>query len=221
MKNDKTNSISKGAKIIFAVLLIIVSVIAFIAFYLGVTFIQEKLFTNGQYLTYMIKSPYSKLVFIILILAMTYIAELYSKNFKLTKYILPAIVLLTYITITSVTVVTKDGIVDYSFYNLKGDKYKFSEIVYVNTGFVDSGKYKGEFFYNIELENGKKIKLSYPSLTQPGEQYDDDTWQEYVDIDNIVMKFGAKKDSSENGVQYVSMDKIYIDKLLKVVKNTN
>lgn len=33
------------------------------------------------------------------------------------------------------------------------------------------------------------------------------------------MEAGAKKDSSEEGYEHLSMDKIYIDKLLKVVRN--
>ena len=61
------------------------------------------------------------------------------------------IIPLTYIMLTSVVVVTEDGIYDYSFYNLKGNKCSFSDVEYVNTGFVDSGRHKGEFFYNFYL----------------------------------------------------------------------
>ena len=58
--------------------------------------------------------------------------------------------------------------------NLKGNKYTFSDIKYVNTGFIDSGRNKGEFIYNIEFENGKKLRLAYPSMTQVSENFDDD-----------------------------------------------
>jgi hypothetical protein len=142
-----------------------------------------------------------------------------SMSLKFDKFLILTIIPLIYILITSVVVVTEDGIYDYSFYNLKGNKYSFSDVEYVNTGFVDSGRNKGEFFYNIELKNGKKLKLAHPSMTQPSEKYDYDTWQEYVDIDKYIMNSGAKKDSSEEGSKYVQMDKIYVDKLLHVVRN--
>ena len=56
-------------------------------------------------------------------------------------------------------------------------------------------------------------------MTQLSEIYDDDSWQEYVDIDEYIMNSGAKKDSSEKGSKYVQMDKVYVDKLLNVIRN--
>ena len=69
------------------------------------------------------------------------------------------------------------------------------------------------------MKNGINLKLAYPSMTQPSEKYDYDSWQEYVDIDKYIMNSGAKKYSSEKGSNYVQMDKIYLDKLLNVVRN--
>ena len=217
---------------IFYILLITVMVITFLGFYTGIVIIQGKLFIKGEYITYLIKSPYSYLLFVIPIIVASRIGVLFSREEKFSstnknlsllskfdKFLILTIIPLIYILLTSVVVVTEDGIYDYSFYNLKGDKYSFSDVNYVNTGFVDSGRNKGEFFYNIELKNGKKLKLAHPSLTQPSEKYDYDTWKEYVDIDKYIMDSGAKKDSSEKGSEYVQMDQIYIDKLLQVVRN--
>ena len=217
---------------IFYILLITVMVIAFLGFYTGIAIIQEKLFIKGEYITYLIKSPYSYLSFVIPIIVASRIGVLFSREEKFSstnknlsllskfdKFLILTIIPLIYILLTSVVVVTEDGIYDYSFYNLKGNKYSFSDVDYVNTGFVDSGRNKGEFFYNIELKNGKKLKLAHPSLTQPSEKYDYDTWKEYVDIDKYIMDSGAQKDSSEKGSEYVQMDQIYIDKLLQVVRN--
>ena len=220
--------LSHMVSFIFYIILIAVMVIAFIAFYIGIAFIQEKLFIKGEYITYLIKSPYSYLLFVILIIVATRIKSIFSKKekrdnnrnlFYLLKIDILIVISLLYLVLTSVVVVTEDGIYDYSFYNLKGTKYSFSDVEYVNTGFVLKGRNKGEFFYNIQFKNGKKLKLAHPSMTQPSNKYDDDTWQEYVDIDKYIMKNGAKKESSENGQQYVQMDKIYIDKLLEVVRN--
>lgn len=214
---------------IFYILLIAVMVIGFLGFYIGIAFIQEKLFMKGEYLTYLTKYPYSYLMFVILIIVGTRVSMLLSRKEKLfsinnglsrwAKVDILIIIPLIYIILTSVVVVTEDGIYDYSFYNLKGNKYSFSDVEYVDTGFVDSGRNKGEFFYNIQFKNGKTIKLAHPSITNPSERYDNDTWQEYVDIDQYIMKSGAKKNSSEKGSEYVQMDNIYIDKLLYVIRN--
>ena len=102
---------------------------------------------------------------------------------------------------------------------LKGNKYTFADVEYVNTGFNEGWINKGEFFYNIQFKDGKKLKLAHPSSTQLSRKYEYDTWQEYVDIDKYIMDARAKKESSENGVEHVKMDKVYVDKLLKVVRN--
>jgi hypothetical protein len=231
-RNATLDLLSHIISFIFYILLIAVMVIAFIGFYIGISLLQQKLFIKEEYLTYLIKCPYSYLFFVILIIAASRIGMLFSREekfystnkglslwLKFDKFLILTIIPLIYILITSVVVVTEDGIYDYSFYNLKGNKYSFSDVEYVNTGFVDSGRNKGEFFYNIQLENGKKLKLAYPSMTQPSEKYDYDTWQEYVDIDKYIMNSPAQKDSSEKGSKYVQMDKIYVDKLLHVVRN--
>lgn len=218
--------------LIFYILLVVVTVIGFIGFYILVNIIQEKLFIKGEYIFYLIKSPYSYLLFVILtivliggIMLLLKKEKLYCKNktfsfwVKVDLFLILIIGLLTYVTVTSTVVITEDGIYNYSFFNLKGDKYSFSDVEYVNTGFIDAGRNKGSFFYNIKLKNGVKLKLAHPSMTKPSNKYDNDTWQEYVDIDKYIMNSGAKKESSENGSKYVSMDKVYIDKLLSVIRN--
>ncbi|RBP66641.1 hypothetical protein DES36_10520 [Alkalibaculum bacchi] len=231
-RNIALDLLSHIISFIYYILLLVVMVIAFIGFYIGINLIQEKLFAKREYLIYLIKSPYSYLLFVILTIVASRIGmflyreeKLSSMNkglfprLKIDKVLILTIIPLIYIIITSVVVVTEDGIYDYSFYNLKGNKYSYSDVEYVNTGFVDSGRNKGEFFYNIELKNGIKLELAHPSMAQPSEKYDYDSWQEYVDIDKYVMNSGVKKDSSEKGSNYVQMDKMYIDKLLNVVRN--
>lgn len=201
--------------------LIVVTIILFIGFYGVLAFVQEKLFVKGPYITYMIKSPYSYFMFLILFLVGVKIYSFIFKKKDLLpgKYLVATVIILGYILITSVIVVTEEGIYDYSFYNLKGQAYNFSDIKVVNTGFKDRGRKKGEFFYDVQLENGKTLKLAFPSMTQPGKQYDNDTWQEYVDIDELIMDKGAEKISSEKGFEYVRMDQVYTNKLLKVIRN--
>lgn len=211
---------------IFFILLIAVIVIIFIAFYLVIALIQKYLLIKGDYMFYLIKSPYSYLLYLIIYIAVTFIGEKISNIkkglpffSKFDKVIGLLLIPIIYVILTSVVVVTEDGIYNYSFYNLKGNKYTFNDVEYVNTGFNDGWTKKGEFFYNVQFKDGKKLKLAYPSSTQLSEKYSYDTWQEYVDIDKYIMESGAKKESSENGVEHVTMDKIYVDKLLKVVRN--
>ena len=207
------------------IVMFIIIIIVFVSFFIVITFIQEKIFIRGDYLIFLTKSPYSYLIFVVEVLVAGKIIHLFftrnkkNRHIWIDKFILPLVIILTYIIITSVTVVTEKGIYDYSFYNLKGNKYEFSDVEYVDTGFIYKGRNKGEFFYNIKLNDGKKIKLAHPSLTQPGKQYDNDTWQEYVDIDKFIMNSNAKKTSSEKGYEYTYMDNIYVGKLLKVVRN--
>lgn len=223
----------RGIKSFILYSLVIVSmVVAFIGFCIGISFIQQKLFVKGEYITYFIKYPYSYLMFVIMIIVGNKVVMLSFKKEKLSfmskggylwakidKILMLATIPLLYIVLTSVAIVTKDGIYDYSFYNLNGNKYRFSDVEYVDTGFIDWGKNKGEFFYNIELENGTRLKLAYPSMPQPSGRYDDDTWQEYVDIDKYIMASGAEKEASEDGAKYVQMDTVYVDKLLSVIRN--
>ena len=229
-RNTALDFVNHIVSFIFYILLIAVLVIAFLGFCMVIELLQQKLFIKEEYLIYLIKYPYSYLLFVILAIVASKIGMLFSGEekffstnkglslwLKFDKFMILTIIPLIYIILTSVVVVTEDGIYDYSFYNLKGNKYSFSDVEYVNTGFVDSGKKKGEFFYNIEFKNGKKLRLAYPSLATPSEKYD--SWQEYVDIDEYIMNSGAKKDSNEEGSKYVKMDKIYVDKLLHVVRN--
>ncbi len=103
-----------------------------------------------EYSTYIVKYPYSYLYFVIMILVASRIKLLIPKKeesllekIKSNKFILFIIILIIYIIFTSVVVVTEEGIYDYSFYNLKSKKYNFSDVEYVDTGFVEKGKNKG------------------------------------------------------------------------------
>lgn len=230
--NIKLDILRHIVSFIFYILLSAVMLIAFLVFYALIAFMQQILFAKGEYLTYLIKSPYSYLLFLVLLIVTNKVIMMISKGEKIflnKKYLdlwrkidrtlMISIIPMLYIILTSVVVVTEDGIYDYSFYNLRGNKYSFNEVEEVYTGFGTRGRGKGEFFYNVKLQNGKKFKLAYPSMTQPSEKYNNDTWQEYVDIDKYIMNSGAEKYSSEKGSNYVMMDQMYIDKLLEVVRN--
>ena len=64
--NSKDNIILDLLKLIVSFMFYILSIaliaILFLVFYLGITFIQERLFIKGDYITYFIKFPYSYLL---------------------------------------------------------------------------------------------------------------------------------------------------------------
>lgn len=228
----KNKYVKRSFSLISYLLLMVAMVIGFVAFYMGISFLQEKLFIKGEYFTCVTKYPYSYLFFVVFAIGVSKVISVffrkektYSTNrslslwIKFEKALVLAVIPLIYIILTSVVVVTEDGIYDYMFYNLQGNEYSFADVEYVDTGFVERGRNKGEFFYNVEFENGKKMRLAYPSTTQPSYKYDYDTWQEYVDIDDYIMKSGAIKSFSEDGSEYVQMDKVYVDRLLEVIRN--
>lgn len=203
--------------------LILSLVIVSMAFYIIISLIQQYIFIKGDYIFYFIKAPYSYIIFVMLFMGCIFIIEKVYKVKKgftlLDKIFAVLVILLIYILITSVVVVTHDGIYEYSFYNLKGKEYSFSDIEYVNTGFKDNGRNKGELYYNLQFKDGKKLELAYPSLSQLPEKYEHDTWQEYVDIDKYIMEAGAKKYSDTIGIEYSNLNLEYKEKLLKIINN--
>lgn len=78
--NVKLDILMHMVSFIFYILLIIVLVIAFIAMLAGITFVQRIIFIKEDYLTYLIKYPYSYLVFLILMLVGIKIKKLYSEK---------------------------------------------------------------------------------------------------------------------------------------------
>lgn len=127
--------------------------------------------------------------------------------------------MLYYICVTSIIVVTKNQIKDYNFYNIRGTTYSYNDISKVQAGF--KGKrfkifksHAGDFYYIINLKDGKKI-----NLYQANSGFDD-TYLELEIFDKLIMNTSkVQKESSKENYQFCDFDKRYVDRFLRIVEN--
>lgn len=214
---------------------LITIVVLSIVIFIGITKLQENIFVPNDYLMFMFKSPYSYLfLFFEIELIVLFTAALYKRvknvewkwanelfNF-IRKHIVATVIFnlfLLYVCITSITVVTKNQIVDYSFYNLKGTSYSYNDISKVETGF--QGKFlkvlrghAGDFYYIVNFKDGKKI--NFYQANSPFE----DTYLELEIFDDLIMDTGkSQKISSTDNCELCSLDQRYIDRFLKIIEN--
>lgn len=214
---------------------LITIVVLSIVIFIGITKLQENIFVPNDYLMFMFKSPYSYLfLFFEIELIVLFTAALYKRvknvewkwanelfNF-IRKHIVATVIFnlfLLYVCITSITVVTKNQIVDYSFYNLKGTSYSYNDISKVETGF--QGKFlkvlkghAGDFYYIVNFKDGKKI--NFYQANSPFE----DTYLELEIFDDLIMDTGkSQKISSTDNCELCSLDQRYIDRFFKIIEN--
>ncbi|SHH19341.1 MerR family transcriptional regulator [Clostridium grantii] len=196
--------------------------------------LQEKIFVPDEYLLYMFKPPYSYMIFffeIELIIFIIYIINKINKSsewkwavsiFNIFKkkvlIIVVANIFLIYACVTGITVVTKNRIVDYSFYKPSGVIYSYNDIVKVETGFKGKflGRFRknaGEFYYIVNFTNGSKVNL------YQGNSSLEDTYLELEIIDDLIMKTSAEKIASPENSEYCDLDQRYIDRFLRIVSN--
>ncbi|MFC7678855.1 hypothetical protein ACFQV5_08040 [Paenibacillus sp. GCM10028914] len=127
-----------------------------------------------------------------------------------------------YVIISSVTVITNNKIIDYSFLYPQGREYSYKDIVQINAGVygkkqsfpsLDS---KGDYFYIVELENGKKIKL-----TEAGGFIDEHEYFTIEKLDRQFVDMGISKISSMDNFKYTTehLDEIYSDAIRRVLEN--
>ena len=149
-----------------------------------------------------------------------------NKNRKSNFRLFIAInVILFYMIISSVTVITKNKIIDYSFLHPQGQVFNYDDIIKINTGVYGRTsliplKYsKGEFFYILELKNGQKVHLNRVGGTK------DDEHDFFVirRIDDKLVNRGTLKVSSMENFEPTTkdLDKIYTDKIQDILQNTN
>lgn len=131
--------------------------------------------------------------------------------------------LLFYYAIVNVTFVTPDKIYCHSTFHPTGVSYLYEEITQVKTGFGEKNfafreyKKKGNFSYRISLGD-KEVIFSQPSTNENIERYED-TYLELEEFDKKVMSFGAPKEGSEKHYDACDMDKRYVDRFLRIIRN--
>ncbi|WP_434291706.1 MerR family transcriptional regulator [Clostridium botulinum] len=213
----------------------IVAIILALAIFVGITKLQEAIFVPRDYLMFMFKSPYSyififfEIEILILFISIVYkrikniewkwAAELFSfakKNIVATAILN---IVLLYVYITSITVVTKNQIKDYSFYNPKGTEYSYNNISKVQAGFKGKSAkvfkgHAGDFYCIVSFKDGKKI-----NFYQANSAFED-TYLELEIFDKLIMETSkAQKQSSKENYQFCDLDKRYVDRFLRIIEN--
>lgn len=208
-----------------------------------ISVIQEKLFLPQEYLMWIFKYPYSRLVFIYLFyitFGFTYIFNIDSGLF--TKWIINVIkgfvirhrilfistfvtlnIVLMYTIIFNVTVITNDKIINHTFLSPQGKEYRYEDIVKIDTGIYGKKLYlpfthsKGDFYYIIQLNDGTKIDLAELGGTKT---YDDFRFI-LEKLDRQYVNMGISKVSSMDNFEHCTptLAKIYTDKIQNILLN--
>ncbi len=230
-------------KILKAAILRVLAFIAVIIITIGsfvlISIIQEALFIPKDYLIWIFKSPYSGLIIIFETYLFGVFFYIFNKNWreawrkgkifkKYRKQVIAAFtafnIVLLYTIVSAVTVVTNDQIIDYSFFSPQGREYSYNDIVKIKTGVYGKRRTslfkhsKGDFFYIIELNDGRKI-----DLTQVGGVKNDEDERFVIEkLDRQLVNMDIPKETSMKYFEYTKKDlaKIYTDKIRNILENT-
>ncbi|WP_419726222.1 MerR family transcriptional regulator [Terrisporobacter petrolearius] len=215
---------------------IILALVLTLLIFVGIDWLQFKIFVPNNYLMYVFKPPYNygillfEIEVLIMIIAILYKIRKIDSHEKewacnlisfIKRNIIKVVTLnlvLLYMCITGITVITKDKIIDYNFYNPMGVKYTYDDITNINTGFLGKRKLlsgnKGDFYYKITLKNKKIINL-YQATSEF-----DDTYLELEIFDKLALdKSKATKVASKENYKLCDLDKRYVDRFLRIIEN--
>lgn len=215
---------------------IILGLVLTILIFVGIDWLQFKIFVPSDYLMYVFKPPYSYAIFLfeiqvlIMIIAILYKIRKVDSDEKewacnlisfIKRNIIKVVALnlvLLYMCITGITVITKDKVIDYNFYNPRGVEYTYDDITNINTGFLGKRKLlsgnKGDFYYKITLKNRKTIDLKDATSDF------DDTYLELERFDKVVLdKSKATKVASNKNYKLCDLDKRFVDRFLRIIEN--
>ncbi|WP_228109367.1 MerR family transcriptional regulator [Terrisporobacter petrolearius] len=215
---------------------IILALVLTLLIFAGIDWLQFKIFVPNDYLMYVFKPPYNygillfEIEVLIMIIAILYKIRKIDSDEKewacnlinfIKRNIIKVVTLnlvLLYMCITGITVITKDKIIDYNFYNPMGVKYAYDDITNINTGFLGKRKLlfgnKGDFYYKISLKNKKTIDLTDATSGI------DDTYLELEIFDKVVLdKSKATKIASKKNYKLCDLDKRYVYRFLRIIEN--
>ncbi len=213
---------------------LLVLILSFCIFIL-IGFIQYSLFVPDDYVLWVFKYPYSRYIIVIVFyLFLVFFYFFYKENrekdpvTKKRKKFWTGFIILNiigfYIIFTSVTVVTDHKIIDHSFLHPQGREYEFEEIVKIETGVRGNRYYfpfthnRGDFYYKIELMDGKIIDLN----DEASGYEDEDDHPTFVlnKLDARLVEMGVTKVSSMDNFDYTteSLDRMYTDQIKSILE---
>jgi len=220
-------------RILFWILTVIFVIVLFIAAFALLSFIQGKLFLPQDYILWTFNYPVSRLVFIfelyfIFVFFRNSVSAFINFAKRNKKWFYPvfafANLLLVYAVLFNVSVITKNVIINHTFFLPQGQVYNYSDIVSIDTGVYTKKRYlpythsNGEFYYIITLKDGTTINLN-DSIG--GTQNNQDVYEVFEEIDKTLVNMGIKKISKIETFQDFDkhIDKIYADRIRNVLEN--
>lgn len=120
------------------------------------------------------------------------------------------------------TVVTEDSIIYYSPLHPMGITFSYSDVEEINVGFGKSRlafleyKKKGNFFYQIQVD-GRKITFHQPNVNGEIEKYEEDTYLELEEFDEVLVQIGIPKKSDREGYLDCDLDSKYVERFLRII----
>lgn len=223
-----------GRVLVYILGSILVLILSFSIFIL-IGFLQYAIFVPADYILWIFKYPYSRFIIIIVFyLFLLFFYFFFRKHRKKTQTtrkrkalllgFLTAHIIGFYIVFSSVTVITEENIIDYSFLHPQGKKYNFSDVVKINAGIRGDRFYfpfthnRGNFYYKIELMDGKIIDLN----DEAGGYDNEDEHPTFVlnKLDTRLIKMGITKESNMENFHYTteSLDRMYTDQIKSILE---
>lgn len=129
-----------------------------------------------------------------------------------------------YCCVFNFTAVTEDKIICYTPWQPQGVAYEYSDVDSIKTGFGDKSialaeyKRKGSFYYQIEVD-GRTITFHQPGANDKIERYEEHTYLELEEFDQILVDLGVPKEADKTGWENCDFDKEYVDRFLRIIDN--
>ncbi|TYS68268.1 hypothetical protein FZC76_11040 [Sutcliffiella horikoshii] len=223
-----------GRAIVYLLGCLVVLILSFFL-YSFIGYLQYLVFVPEDYMLWVFKYPASRFMIIIgLYLFLIFLYFFYRKYREKTQatrkrrvlwisFIVTNIVGF-YIIFSSVTVITDQKIIDHSFLHPQGKEYDFTDVVKIDAGVRGDRYYfpfthnKGDFYYKIELTDGKMIDLN----DEAGGYENEDEHPTYVlnKLDVRLIEIGITKKSSMDNFHYTteSLDRMYTDQIKSILE---
>lgn len=237
------NNLKQFAKEIVAIILIlIISLVVFLLFFVSISWIQGNLFIPEDFTIWGVREPYDKIVFVFECMifflliscyfkikkrktgkeALMYAPSIeFSKSNKIIGAILMIVMLCLYF--TNIMCIKDESIVLRSTLSPLGKEYCLEDIKAVETGFNSKKKFfgasKGTFYYIITLKDGKKFDIN--NFSSEGKKYEEDTYSAIEEIDKKIMESNPNvvKASSLDYYEYAGLAQQYMDRFKRIIEN--
>lgn len=223
---------------------IILAIVIFIFGFIVMNTVQQWLLVADDFDIWFMISPWSSGIFIIEMCLIEFVIdklwkrrikdsndddelefrEKVVRQFKKYRKVNMTIIAITlYVVFINVAWVKGEQIFLRSTLRPLGKSYSINDIVQIDTGFYSNNvpliHSKGEFYYIITLEDGKKINLN--KMGAEGSHYGDDTYLSIEEIDSRIMNSNTDviKNSSYDNSKYAYLDDIYMDRFKRIIEN--